>query len=41
VSGADQKLAVLLKATVTPHTYATLRRSVRRHRADELPVHRR
>jgi glycosyltransferase involved in cell wall biosynthesis len=41
VSGADQKLAVLLKATVTPHAYATLRRSVRRHRADELPVHRR
>jgi glycosyltransferase involved in cell wall biosynthesis len=41
LSGVDQKLAVLLKATVTPHAYATLRRSLRRHRGNELPVHRR
>jgi glycosyltransferase involved in cell wall biosynthesis len=41
VSGADQKLAVLVKSTVMPNAYAALRRSVRRPRAGELPIRRR
>jgi glycosyltransferase involved in cell wall biosynthesis len=41
VSGVDQKLAVLLKSTVTPQAYETLRRSVHRRRAGDVPTRRR